>query len=265
MVERVGRHLSEFVKGCGVARHVILIDPDSQSCEVAANRCIAAARAGSKMIFVGGSTGTDGVNVHETVVAIQQALSAHKNESGESDIDWDIPVVLFPSGAKAFSPAADAITFMMLMNSKSPRFLVEEQVAGSPAIREAGLATLPMGYVVCEPGGKVGEVGQADLLSPSDIERVQAYAICAESFGFQLLYLEAGSGADQPVSTELIQAAREACSLTLIVGGGIRNSVQAAAAVAAGADWIVTGNLTEQTDEADELFAILNEIVTEIS
>ena len=63
-----------YVRANSGHSHVILIDPDDASPEVAAQRCIAAVAAGSKMIFVGGSSGTDEDNVHPTVVAIQEAL-----------------------------------------------------------------------------------------------------------------------------------------------------------------------------------------------
>ena len=56
------------------ARHAILIDPADQTPEMAAKRCMAAVSAGSSMVLVGGSTGTDMENVHNTVVAIKEAL-----------------------------------------------------------------------------------------------------------------------------------------------------------------------------------------------
>ena len=56
------------------ARHAILIDPADQTPEMAAKRCMAAVSAGSSMVLVGGSTGTDMKNVHNTVVAIKEAL-----------------------------------------------------------------------------------------------------------------------------------------------------------------------------------------------
>ena len=67
---------------------------------------------------------------------------------------------------------ADAITFMMLMNSTSSRFLIEEQVAGAPFIAKAGVEPIPMGYLICAPGGKAGEVGQAKLIQKSETDRV---------------------------------------------------------------------------------------------
>ena len=257
------RYVSNTTNG---ARHAILIDPADQTPEMAAKRCMAAVSAGSSMVLVGGSTGTDMENVHNTVVAIKEALElvtwASTQDSELDEESWSVPILLFPAGAAALSPSADGITFMMLMNSTTPKFLIEEQLAGAPFIHQAGVETLPMGYVVCSPGGRVGEVGEADLLEADQTERASAYAMTAESYGFELLYLEAGSGATTPVSEELIRAARSSCNLTLVVGGGIRDGEAARKAVQAGADWIVTGNLTESFDDADELQRVLTEFIT---
>ena len=249
-----------------ITRHAILIDPADQTPDVAAKRAMAAVAAGSRMVLVGGSSDTDMDNVHRTVVAIQEALElvtwASSQDSGLEEKNWKVPVVLFPQGAAALSPAADAITFMMLMNSKSPRYLIEEQVAGSLYIKKAGISPLPMGYIICEPGGKAGEVGKADLILSSETERIAAYATTAEYYGFKIIYLEAGSGAKTPVSPELIKAARKSCDLTIIVGGGIRDGETAKIASDAGADWVITGNLTESFDDANALQNVLMEFIS---
>ena len=250
-------------------RHAILIDPADQTPDVAAKRCVAAVSAGSSMILVGGSTDTDMENVHNTILAIKEALElvtwASSQDSELEEEGWNVPVVLFPQGAAALSPAADGITFMMLMNSTTPRFLIEEQVEGAPYIRQAGIVPLPMGYVICAPGGRAGEVGQAKLIESGETERVSAYAMTAESYGFGMFYLEAGSGASHPVEPNLIQAARDSCDLTLVVGGGIRDGSTAKRAAQAGADWIITGNLAEEFDDADELQRVLTKFITEMN
>ena len=262
--------LLEYVCQSGTGtRHAILIDPADQSPEVAAKRCVAAVSAGSRMILVGGSTGTDMDNVHDTIVAIREALElitwASSQDSNLNEGEWRVPIVLFPQGAGALSPAADGITFMMLMNSTSPRFLIEEQTEGAPFIKEAGIETLPMGYVICAPGGRAGQVGQATLIEADDEQRVRAYAMAAESYGFRMFYLEAGSGASYPVGQNLIRSAREACDLTLVVGGGIRDGKTARLAADAGADWIITGNLSEEFDDADELQRVLSQFINEMN
>ena len=268
---RPSSHLDviSYVRANTGGSHIILIDPDDATPDVAAQRCVAAVSAGSKMIFVGGSSGTDEDNVHSTVVAIQETLELCKwNASQDADLsetDWEVPVVLFPQGAAALSPSADAITFMMLMNSTNPEFLVGEQVRGAPYIRKAGVEPMGMGYIICAPGGKAGEVGQANLIEADQTDLVAAYAMCAESYGFSILYLEAGSGANTPVNPDLIRAAKAASDkLVLLVGGGIRDGATAKIAIDAGADWIVTGNLCEEFADAHELQTTLEKFITKM-
>ena len=137
--------MSERGKG---TRHAIVIDPADQSPNVAANRALAAANAGSRMILVGGSSDTDMENVHATIVSIKEALElvtwASSQDSDSDENPSQIPVVLFPQGAAALSPAADGITFMMLMNSKDPRFLIGEQARGAPFVKKSGIEPVPM-------------------------------------------------------------------------------------------------------------------------
>ena len=252
-------------RGC---RHITLIDPGKQSAEIATRRAIAAIEAGSKMIFVGGSTDTPDEVVHQTCKSIQEALElqifAASQDPNSDEEMWKIPVVLFPGGAHALSPAADGITFMMLMNSQIRKFLVGEQLRGAPYLQKFGVEALPTGYLVFSPGGKVGEVGQAELIEANQNELVHSYAITAKMFGFKILYLEAGSGASKQVEPKYIESANQVEDLCLIVGGGIRTGEQAAKAANSGANWIVTGTLTEDAANMDELRQRINEVVEAI-
>jgi len=249
-------------------RHITLIDPAKQDPNTAANRAMVAVECGSSMVFVGGSTDTPDEVVHSTCKAIQEAFElrafASSQDPDSDESEWHIPVVLFPGGAHALSPAADAITFMMLMNSKTRRFLIGEQIRGAPYLEKFEVEALPTGYLVCSPGGRVGEVGDAELIQPNDQELTHAYALTARMFGFKLLYLEAGSGAKSQVNHDLIKSARAVNELTLIVGGGIRTPEQALLASEAGADWIVTGTLTEDASNLEELRTRISEIVSAI-
>ena len=112
------------------------------------------------------------------------------------------------------------------------------------------------------PRRKVGEVGSADLIMEDDIDLVKAYSLTAAMYGFKLLYLEAGSGADKQVSPDLIKSAKTTEGLTMIVGGGIRTPEQAKIAADAGADWIVTGTLTEDATDLTDLANKISAITT---
>lgn len=228
--------------------HFTLIDPEKRSAESCGQVAAAAQEAGSHAILVGGSTGASGELLNQAVRAIKDRVH--------------VPVILFPGGSEGVSAHADAVFFMMLMNSQSPRFLLEEQVAAVEKIADAGLEVLPMGYIVVEPGGKVGQVGQARLVGRNDPHTAVKYALAAQYFGMQYVYLEAGSGANDPVPLPMIQAVKPRIQVPLIVGGGIRDAPTAKSLLTAGADVIVTGNLLEgPVDVQKTLTEIIRESV----
>ena len=61
-----------------------------------------------------------------------------------------------------------------------------------------------------------------------------------------MIYLEAGSGAKNSVSIDMIRAVSKRLTVPLIVGGGITTPEAMLAAFAAGADIVVIGNHFEQ-------------------
>jgi phosphoglycerol geranylgeranyltransferase len=115
------------------------------------------------------------------------------------------------------------------------------------------------------PGGEVGRVGKADLVEADEAERVKANALTASMYGFRLLYLEAGSGANAPVNPDLIRAARDVPGLTLMVGGGLRDGAAVSRAIEAGADWVVTGTLIEETADSTALVQALDDVLSGLS
>ncbi len=208
-----------------------LIDPDKQPPEVSAEIAKRSSDIGTDAIMVGGSTGVTQENLDATVDHIKRAC--------------DLPVVYFPSGANAIARRCDAIYFMSMLNSRNVRNLTGEHWRAAPVIRKLGIETISMGYVIVAPGMKVGEVGEADPVSRDDLPRAVGYALAAEMFGMDLLYLEAGSGAPEPVPAEMVAAVRASVGLPIVVGGGITHAEHASALVKAGADIVVTGTLVE--------------------
>jgi phosphoglycerol geranylgeranyltransferase len=104
-----------------------------------------------------------------------------------------------------------------------------------------------MGYLVVEPGGTVGWVGDAKLIPRNKPDIAVAYAMAAECLGMRLLYLEAGSGADKHVPEAMITAVKKMSNIIVIVGGGIRDGKTAARIAKAGADIVVTGTVVEDS------------------
>ena len=154
--------------------------------------------------------------------------------------------ILFPTTASAVSLYADAIYFMSLLNSKNPRFLLGEQMKVAALIKKSGLEPISMGYIIVEPGMKAGMVGEAECIGRDDVKSAVGYSVAGELLGMKLIYLEAGSGAPEPVPPNLVVGVKEAIDIPLIVGGGIRRPEHAKAAVQAGADIIVTGTVVEE-------------------
>jgi phosphoglycerol geranylgeranyltransferase len=236
---------SDIVKG--VKRgplHFTLLDPDKQTPAQAARMATAAEAAGSNAIMIGGSTGYTRERLDRTTRAIKGACS--------------LPTILFPTSSGLLTPHADAIFFMSLLNSRSPDFIIREHARAAPLLRRTRVEPIPMGYLIVEPGMRVGEVGQADPVPRDRPDIAVGYALAAEMLGMMLVYLEAGSGADRPVPSSMVRAVAAELRIPLIVGGGITTDRRAASAVKAGADIIVTGTMVETASDVE---AALRKIV----
>jgi len=223
-----------------------LVDPAKQPPEESGSIASAAQSAGTDAIMVGGSTGVTQDNLDATVDHIKK--------------NCKLPVIYFPSGANAIARRCDAIYFMSMLNSRNVRNVTGEHVRGAPIIKKLGIEAISMGYVIVEPGMKVGEVGEADLVKRGDLPTIVGYALTTEFFGMNLLYLEAGSGAPEPVPRDMISAVRKSIRIPIVVGGGIVRPEQAAAVASAGADIVVTGTLVENGDFESTLRQIVEAV-----
>ncbi len=226
------------------AAHLTLIDPDKQGAEEAGEMAGQASDAGTDGIMVGGSTRATGELLDRTVAQIKEKV--------------DLPVILFPASEAGVSRHADAIFFMSLLNSNDPRYITGAQVRGAPLVKKFGLESIPMAYLIVEPGGAASKVGKAELIPRDDLDLAVAYALAAQYLGMRFVYLEAGSGAKEPVPPEMIKEVSNSTDVTLIVGGGIRTPEAAADRVKAGAEIIVTGTIVE---EAKDRIKKIKEIV----
>ncbi|MDD3986613.1 MAG: geranylgeranylglyceryl/heptaprenylglyceryl phosphate synthase [Candidatus Methanomethylophilaceae archaeon] len=233
----VEQYLSDRMKEGTI--HMALLDPDKQRPEDAGKLAAAAKRAGSDVIMIGGSTGVNSENLGATARAIREM-------SG-------LPSIHFPGGPKELSAEVDSIFFMSLVNSTDPLWIFKAQAYAAPFVKKLGIETLSMGYIIVEPGMKVGEVGKADPIKRNEVDKAVGYAIACEMYGMKYVYLEAGSGADRPVPQEMIRAVKDSISIPLIVGGGIRTPEAARAAREAGADAIVTGTFIEECSDIARL------------
>jgi len=232
----VEERLNQIVERAG-AVHLTLIDPDSQPPEVAGKIAHEAYLGGTDAIMVGGSTGATGAAVEQTVRAIKSAC--------------DLPVILFPANAGGLAESADAVFFMSLLNSRDVNYITTNQAIGAPMVYKHGIEPISMAYIVIEPGGAAGWVGDARLIPRNKPKLAVAYSLAAKYMGMHYIYLEAGSGADKPVPVEMVAAVKKAVGkdIKVIVGGGIRDGVTAKERVKAGADMICTGTIVEEVED----------------
>jgi len=241
---RVERYLARLREGGPM--HWTLIDPDKSSGERAVAVARGAVELGTHAILLGGSTGISREVMDRTCAAVKAAVG--------------VPTIIFPEGPGSLTPEADAILFLSLLNSRDLDLVIRAHARAAPSIRAMGLETLPTGYLVIAPGMRVGEVGQVDPVPRDDREAARGFALAAEMLGMRFVYLEAGSGAPQPVPPAMVRAVRDAIGATLIVGGGIRSGKDARPLLAAGADVLVTGTVTEEEGLGEGYRSILEEV-----
>jgi len=245
--------------------HFSLLDPDKQKPEIAGFIAKTAEEAGSSAVMVGGSTLVSQEQVDKTVKAIKK----HSNlpvilfPSGAKFLSKYADAVFFmsPSGAKFLSKYADAVFFMSLLNSRNLGYVIREHVKGAPFVKYSGIEPISMGYVIIEPGMTAGKVGEVDLIKKDDIETAVGYALAAQYLGMNFFYLEAGSGAPKPVPSKMITEVKKSIDIPLIVGGGIKNPKTAGETAKAGADVVVTGTKLEKEKNMKK---VLSDIIKSI-
>ena len=160
----------------------------------------------------------------------------------------DIPVILFPGSPAQVTPYADALLYLSLISGRNPELLIGQHVVSAPAVKASGLEVMSTGYMVID-GGVPTTVsymsGSAPLPADKpDIALCTAWA--AELLGQHLLYMDAGSGARNPVSEEMIRKVAGHTEVPLFVGGGMRTPEATYLAAKAGATVVVVGNAIER-------------------
>ncbi len=220
----------------------LLIDPEKCTPDRLETVAAAAAQAQPDLIFVGGSQLRHSTEAAIAIIKRQCAM----------------PVVLFPGNALQLAANADALLLLSLLSGRNAEWLVGQQVKAAQQIHALALETIPTGYLLID-GGKASAVQRVSHTQPiaaDDIDLAVATALCGQQAGKRLIYLEAGSGATNPVPLETIRAVKQMLDIPLIVGGGIATTEALHCAYAAGADIVVVGNHLEA--HLDDLQAFAN-------
>ncbi len=218
----------------GLKQLAVLIDPDSLTTEAELVNLIARCNeAEVDMILVGGSLITNGF--------WNRCIEIIK-------IHTKIPLVLFPGNIMQTHPEADAILFLSMISGRNPDLLIGKHVLAAPLLKKSGIEVIPTAYMIVD-GGNITSVMYMSNTTPlpSDKNNIAACtALAGEMLGLKVIYMDAGSGAQNPIRVGMIQEVKSQINGPLFIGGGIRTPEQAIETCLAGADVVVVGNAIEK-------------------
>lgn len=212
----------------------VLVDPDKVADAAALQHLINLASENCvDYFFIGGSLVTT-TNLSEIVKQIKENVN--------------LPVILFPGNSIQIEPSADGILFLSLISGRNPELLIGQHVVAAPIVRNTRLEVLPTGYMLISSGRttSVAYISNTTPIPDDKYSLAACTAMAGEMLGLQLMYLDAGSGAEKEISARMISAVRKAIHTPLVVGGGINTAQKALTALEAGADMIVIGNALEK-------------------
>ena len=167
----------------------------------------------------------------------------------------NVPDFIFVGGSHILSSTDSLIELLkeetkaavVLFPGRNAEFLIGQHITSALAIKNSNIEVIPTGYLLVD-GGKPSSVEYISNTRPIPRDKNEialSTSVAAELLGMKLIYLEAGSGANHPVTPEMIETVNSGLSIPLIVGGGIKTTTNLRAAFEAGADLVVVGNIFE--------------------
>jgi len=218
----------------GQKKLAVLIDPDkNQNDENLLTLLNKIQHLNPAFLFVGGST----VDTNAFNICIERIKKFCK-----------IPVVIFPGSHNQIHKDADGILFLSLISGRNPDYLIGHHVESAHLLKKMEIDVIPTGYLLID-GGKNSSVQYVSQTTPipADQESIAVKTtIAGELLGMQTIFLDAGSGALNPVPANMIKEVRKNTQLPLIIGGGIKTIDQVNLAFDSGADVVVIGNKIEE-------------------
>ena len=211
----------------------ILIDPDKQKNSELLLIIKNANESNVDYFFVGGSLLIND-NLNDCIKTIKD--------------NSKIPVILFPGNAMQINKNADGILFLSLISGRNPELLIGKQVITAPILKQTALEVMSTGYMLIDSGKPTTASYMSNTMPiPRDkIGIATSTAIAGEYLGLKLIYMDGGSGAEQPIKIDMIKKVSSSIKIPLIIGGGICSAKKAIDNCKAGADLIVVGNAIEE-------------------
>lgn len=220
-------------KKTGEKKFVVLIDPDKVRLGKISKVLELSMEAGVDYFFIGGS-----LVVNDMLDYVLKSMKEMCH----------IPMILFPGNSHQLSYKADAILFLSLISGRNADLLIGKHVITAPFLKVSPLEIISTGYMLID-GGIMTSVQYMSNTSPIPANKddiALCTAMAGEMLGLKQIYMDAGSGAKNPISESMIKTVSSAINIPLIIGGGISTPEKAAANAKAGADILVVGNAIEK-------------------
>lgn len=220
-----------FAKANGTKLLAILLDPDKINWEQTDILIQKIIKSPATHILVGGS-----IVVTDNISRLIETLKSCR-----------LPICIFPGHPSQISNNADGILLLSLLSGRNPDFLIQHHVDSAKTLKSSGLEIIPTAYLLIDGGTEsaVKKVSKTTPLNQNNIDEIVSTAIAGELLGNKLIYLEAGSGAKNRVSNEIIAAVCENVEIPVLVGGGILSASEIQQAYRAGASLVVIGTAFE--------------------
>ena len=211
----------------------VLIDPDKINAQSLAQTIEMAVKSKVDYFFVGGS-----LVVTDTLDTVVASIKKQCN----------IPVILFPGSPDQITPKADALLYLSLISGRNAELLIGQHVISAPFVKKSGLEIISVGYMLIDGGSPttVSYISNSNPIPANKNDIALCTAMAGEMLGQKLIYMDAGSGAQKAIPTEMIAKVSAHIQIPLVVGGGITTPEKAKQNCIAGADIIVVGNAVEK-------------------
>jgi len=232
MVDTIYNALVEAKKS-GKKSFAVLIDPDRMRLDRLADVIDNAIKHKVDFLFLGGSLIVNDT-LHEVLLTIKKRTS--------------IPCILFPGNPYQINDQADGILLLSLISGRNPDLLIGQHVLAAPYLKESNLEILPTGYLLIDGGvpTTASYISNSAPIPSNKPDIAFSTALAGEMLGLKLIFLDAGSGAVNPVPNEMIRLVKSSINIPLIVGGGIKTAQRIRNVLEAGADLVVVGNTFEK-------------------
>ncbi len=231
MNEKIYQHILESKKN-NKKLFAVLIDPDKYKSDIIEK----INEAKVDIVLVGGSLISNG--------SFEKCIEDIRKRS-------KTPVVIFPGNDLQISNKAEGILLLSLISGRNPDLLIGKHVIAAPQLRASNLELISTGYMLIDSGKQTSALYMSNT-NPIPYDKpdiATCTAMAGEMLGLKMIYMDAGSGAENCVSEKMIREVKKNIKIPLIVGGGINSSSKAKTACEAGADMIVVGNAAEKDNK----------------